>query len=220
VLSAWAGLFWFLLVTGRTSLYLSTRTAWLIPVGAVLLSAAAVGRLASARVVAPERLSTRETWVMGLIAVPVVLLVALPPATLGAYSVNRRASFAGTGIGASARIVSGPLDFVDVGAAQSFDAANQQLQARAGEQIVLEGIVTTDASLGPGEFLLTRYIVTCCVADATVAQVRVVDAPSGSIAKDEWVRVTGSVYPLGREVLVAADTIEQIPVPDDPYLTP
>jgi putative membrane protein len=215
VLATWAALFWFLLGTGRTSLYLSTRTAWLVPVGAVLLTVAALGRLATARTAHADHLTPRETWVLGVIALPVVLFMALPPATLGSYSVNRR-----PGIGASVRIVSGPLDFVDVGAAQSFDAANQQLQARAGETIELEGFVTTDASLPPGEFLLSRYIVTCCVADATVAQVRVVGAPSGTIADDEWVHVSGAVYPLGREVLVAADVVDQIPVPDSPYLTP
>src|SRR5206468_7294405 len=31
VLGAWAFLFWFVLVSGRTSLYLSTRTRWLVP---------------------------------------------------------------------------------------------------------------------------------------------------------------------------------------------
>ncbi len=61
---------------------------------------------------------------------------------------------------------------------------------------------------------------TCCVADATVAQVRVVGVPSGVYASEDWVRVIGRVYPVGREVLVAAETVEPIPVPSQPYLTP
>ena len=68
--------------------------------------------------------------------------------------------------------------------------------------------------------MLTRYIVTCCVADATVAQVRIVGLPPGNYPTDEWLQVTGAVYPVGREVLVAADTVQQIPVPSEPYLTP
>ena len=105
----------------------------------------------------------------------------------------------------------GPLDFVDIGAAQSFPAAMQELDARAGEPITLEGFVTQDASAPPDEILLTRYIVTCCVADATVAQVRIVGLPPGSYPSDEWLQVTGAVYPVGREVLVAANTVQQIP---------
>jgi uncharacterized membrane protein YcgQ (UPF0703/DUF1980 family) len=62
--------------------------------------------------------------------------------------------------------------------------------------------------------------VTCCVADATVAQVRVVGVPPGVYASEDWIRVIGRVYPVGREVLVAAESIEPIPVPAQPYLTP
>ncbi len=145
VLAAWAVLFWFLMLSGRASLYLSTRTRWLIPLGAAILTCAAVGRLASARPGAPEPLQRRDAWALGLVALPVVLLLALPPATLGAYAVGRRSTFAGSGLQASARDVSGPLDFVDVGAAQSFDPALRQLQQRAGERITLEGFVTPRA---------------------------------------------------------------------------
>jgi uncharacterized repeat protein (TIGR03943 family) len=220
VLTAWAAMFWFLLMTGRTSLYLSSRTAWLVPVGAGLLSIAAGGRLASARVEQPDPLAARDAVVLGAIALPVVILLAMPPLTLGTYAVGRRASFAGSGIGASARTVSGPLDFVDIGAAQSFDPAMQQLTKRAGEELVLVGFVDHQSGLPPDEFRLTRFIVTCCTADATIAQVRIVGAPPAAFANDDWVRVTGRMYPLGREVLVAAESVTPIAPPDDPYLTP
>jgi hypothetical protein len=65
VLAAWAGLFWFLWISGREAFYLSTRTDWIVPIAAVLLTAATVGRLASARVVAPKPLAARELWIMG-----------------------------------------------------------------------------------------------------------------------------------------------------------
>ena len=90
VIGAWAALFWFVWAAGRTSLYLSTRTAWLIPMGAILMTVAAVGRLASARVKRTEHLGSRETVMFGVIALPVVLLLALPPATLGSYAAGRR----------------------------------------------------------------------------------------------------------------------------------
>jgi uncharacterized repeat protein (TIGR03943 family) len=220
VLAAWAGLFWFLLATDRTGLFLSSRTAWLVPSGAILLSLAAAGRLASARSREPDPLSRREAWVLGAIALPVVILVAMPPVTLGTYAVGKRASFVGSSIGTSVRVVSGPLDFVDVAAAQSFDDASKALAKRAGEPIVLDGIVSADEGLPPDEFLLTRFIVTCCTADATIAQVRVVGAPPGAFAPDQWVAVEGRIYPIGREVLVAAERVRAIPAPTDPYLTP
>ncbi len=65
----------------------------------------------------------------------------------------------------------------------------------------------------PGEadrFQLTRFVITCCVADATISYVTVVDAPPGTFETDEWVRVTGPIYPLGSDILVQAESIEPI----------
>jgi uncharacterized repeat protein (TIGR03943 family) len=217
VLAAWAGLFWFVWLADRTTLYLSTRTAWLVPLGALLASTAAAGRLASARVERPEHLGSRETVMMGVITIPVVLLLALPPATLGSYAVGRRTTSAG--IGTSARIVSGPLDLVDIAAARSVKSAAEALRARAGEVVTMDGFVTID----PGEtdrFQLTRFVITCCVADATISYVTVVDAPPGAFADDDWVRVSGHIYPLGSDILVDASSVVPIPRPSDPYLTP
>lgn len=53
-LAAWAGLFWFLMVTERTSFYLSSRTDWLVPVGAIVLTLATLGRAFSLRSPEPE----------------------------------------------------------------------------------------------------------------------------------------------------------------------
>ena len=218
-LGAWAGLFWTLLATGRTSLYLSGRTAWLVPVGGALATAAAIGRLASARTNA-ETVPTRAGWAAGALILPVLLALLAPPATLSSYAVGRRSSFASAGIAATARAVTGPLDFVDVGAARSSRDALATLRRRSGERITLEGFVTIEGSLGADELLLTRFIVTCCVADATIAQVRVVGVTPGRFVADDWVRVLGRVYALGPEVLVVADRVESIPTPANPYLTP
>ena len=85
VLATWGGLFWFLWFSGREAFYLSTRTDWVVPIAAVLLTAATIGRLASARVVAPKPLAARELWIMGLMVVPVVLVLFAPVTTLGTF---------------------------------------------------------------------------------------------------------------------------------------
>ena len=70
------------------------------------------------------------------------------------------------------------------------------------------------------EFLLARYVVTCCVADATIAEVRVVNVTPGQFSNEDWVRVRGTIYPLGREVIVNASDVTSVARPDHPYLTP
>jgi uncharacterized repeat protein (TIGR03943 family) len=147
-------------------------------------------------------------------------VLALPPSALGAFSAGKRSTYAGSAIGATARDVTGPAGLRRHRRRAVVPDGDAAARARAGQPITLEGFVTTDASAPPDEILLTRYIVTCCVADATVAQVRIVGLPPGNYPTDEWLQVTGAVYPVGREVLVAADTVQQIPVPSEPYLTP
>ena len=220
VLGAWACLFWFLLVSGRRAFYLGTRTQWVVPVAAVLMSAAAVGRLASARVLRPEPIRRRELAVMAAIVAPVLLVMALPPATLGSFSASKRAGFVGSGVAASAGdIASGDLTLVDVAAGQTSPEGERALARRAGETVDFVGFVTRYGDTKADEFFLTRYVVTCCVADATIAQVRVVNVTPGAYEDNDWVEVTGSIYPIGREVIVNASTIHQVARPDRPYLS-
>jgi uncharacterized membrane protein YcgQ (UPF0703/DUF1980 family) len=57
------------------------------------------------------------------------------------------------------------------------------------------------------------------VADATIAQVRVVNVTPGVFDADEWVEVSGTIYPLGREIIVDAAQIVEVERPQRPYLT-
>ena len=220
VLGAWAALFWFLLASGRDAFYLSTRTEWVVPVAAVLLTLATFGRLASARAAQLEPLRSRELGVMIAMIVPVLLITILPPATLGSFSAGKRSAVAGAGFSASAGdIATGDLTLVDVATAQTTPEGERALAKRAGEQVDFIGFVTRYADTPADEFLLTRYVVSCCVADATVAQVRVVNVTPGAFADNEWVEVTGTIYPIGREVIVNASTIQDVARPERPYLS-
>jgi putative membrane protein len=192
-----------------------------VPVAAVLLGLASIGRFASARVRMPEPLGRREAWIMGLMVVPVELLLVLPPATLGQFSASKRSSFVGSGIATSVGDIStGELSMIDVAAAQTSKEGEQALAKRAGEPVDFVGFVTLYGDTPAGEILLTRYIVTCCVADATIAQVRVVNVTPGQFQSNDWVEVKGTIYPIGREVIVNASQITSVPQPERPYLTP
>jgi putative membrane protein len=221
VLGAWAVLFWWLLLTGRQDFYLSTRTQWVVPVGATLLTMAALGRLATVRTREREPVRRRDAWAMAAVVAPVVLMMALPPATLGQYSAGKRSSFASVGVVTSASdIGSGDLTLVDVAAGQTTPEGEAALAARAGERVTFVGFVTRYDDTPADELFLTRYVVTCCVADATIAEVRVVNVTPGAFEPDDWVEVTGAIYPIGREVIVNAERVVGVDRPERPYLTP
>ena len=216
VLAAWAGLFWFLLLSGRTALYLSDRTAWVVPTGGVILTLAALGRLVTARATGPRSLDRRGAWQAAVAIVPVAAILALPPSTLGSFAAARRS--VATGFVAPDVADGGAVTLASVAAAGWSEDARRSLVRRAGSTVRFDGFVARREGQPADEFFLTRFLVSCCVADALSVQVRVVGAPPGRLAPDDWVRVTGTFYPVGREVVVDASRIEPIPQPEDPYL--
>jgi uncharacterized repeat protein (TIGR03943 family) len=215
-LLAWAGLFWFLLLTDRSALYLSSRTDWVVPVGAIVLTIAGIGRLATARGPGAEPVGRGQAWGLGVIVLPVVAILVLPPASLGSFAASRR-QVVGGGLAASGEIGE-EVSLQEVAGAQWSDEARRALFDRAGSPVDFTGIVTNRSGLPPDEFYLTRFIVSCCVADALSVQVRVVGAPTG-LEEDAWVRVKGTIYPLKDDVVVAAASVAGVERPERPYLT-
>jgi len=112
------------------------------------------------------------------------------------------------------------VTLIDVAAGETSPEGERALAKRAGETVGFVGFVSIRDDTPADEFLLARYVVSCCVADATIAEVRVVDVTPGQFTNEDWVEVTGTIYPIGREVIVEASSIAEVARPDRPYLTP
>jgi uncharacterized repeat protein (TIGR03943 family) len=220
VIASWAALFGWLLITGRTALYLSSRTAWVVPLGAAILGVALLGRLGSLRTSRVERVTPGAAAGAVVVVLPVVIVLALPPASLGSYAASRRSSLVGaSGFGSSTEeIAEGRITLIDVAGGLRSRQAMKALVARAGAEVGFVGFVNRSSGMPADEFLLTRFLISCCAADALSVQVRVVGAPPGRFGRDDWVRVRGRLYPLGREVLVSASDVVRVERPRHPYL--
>lgn len=219
VVAGWGSLYVFLLATDRTFLYLSPRTAWLVPVGACILAIAFFGRVAYVR---HERaLGARETFGLALVALPVVIVLALPPASLSSFAAGRRSSFASAAFVTNVEdITTGDLSLADIAGAVRSDEAMAALAARAGAEVEFIGFVARERGMPTDEFHLTRFLISCCVADALSVQVRVAGAPPGRFRNDDWVRVRGNLYPLDDEVIIDATDVVAVEKPKRPYLNP
>ncbi|HET7482322.1 MAG TPA: TIGR03943 family protein [Actinomycetota bacterium] len=221
VLGCWAAMFWFLLIAGRSNLYLSTRTDWVIPVGAVILSAAFIGRVLSARTVVPESLDRRESLILAAMVVPVLVVMVLPPTALNSFAASRRSAIGGAGFVSSTGDIShGDLSLVDLAGSTRTVEGRRALAARAGDTVSFTGFVTRDPGTPADEFTLTRFVVSCCIADALSVEVHIVGAPPGAFKNDDWVTATGKVYPLAQETILDASQIDKVERPKHPYITP
>jgi uncharacterized repeat protein (TIGR03943 family) len=221
VLGGWASLFWFLFLADRTSLYLSGRTAWVVPVGATILTLAFLGRVMSLRSLHEEPFTRSEALGYLVLVLPVLIVFVLPPTALTSYAADRRSGISGAGFVTSAGdVATGDLSLVDIAGAMRTDEGQAALADRAGDKVSFTGLVSRDAGTPADEFTLTRFVVSCCVADALSVQVRVAGVTPGEFEKDQWVRVTGNFYPLAQEAIVDASEIVPVERPEKPYISP
>lgn len=96
--------------------------------------------------------------------------------------------------------------------------------ALAGQPVKAIGFVYRDDNYGPDTFMLIRFTVSCCVADASVVGLLVRSPESAGLTDDTWVEVTGtfvsSELDNWKMPIVAAQQLTRVDVPSQPYLYP
>ena len=102
-------------------------------------------------------------------------------------------------------------------------------KALAGVPVNLVGFVAPAPAGGSGEFLLSRFMISCCAADAQLLQVLIAPENGSALKPDSWVKVTGAWapdegpgamtvdgFPIPRLVATGLTPVSQ---PENPYLT-
>ena len=94
----------------------------------------------------------------------------------------------------------------------------------AGSSVNVIGFVYHDARLPEGQFMVSRFIITCCVADAFAIGMPVEAAAGINPEDNTWVNVKGTLDIAtidGKAVpLIQASSIETVSAPEQPYLYP
>lgn len=92
----------------------------------------------------------------------------------------------------------------------------------AGKEIETLGFVYRQPDFTAQQFVVARFSVSCCTADANVFGVLVENEQASKWAKDSWVKVRGKLEARsvdGYDMLVLrASKIEQVKAPKDPYV--
>ncbi len=173
----------------------------------------------------------RMTWAgLALIALPVVLGILVPPRPLGAAAMGNReinlASQPRNVLPAAVRAAAqkGSLDRNLLDWLHAFSASPNAAQAFAGEPVDVIGFVYHDERLDDGQFMVNRFIVSCCVADANGVTMVVRWPDAATLQNDAWVRVEGVLQPgvfAGAPLpILAAQHVTPVDMPDQPYLYP
>ena len=98
--------------------------------------------------------------------------------------------------------------------------AFRELGLEAGKPVELVGFVSSSPG-GSRPFELSRFYITCCVADAVPVSVHV--SPGAvrrlHVERNDWLNVTGVLAQGDREWIVRAVRVEQVDAPSNPYLS-
>lgn len=168
------------------------------------------------------------SWLgLGILMVPVILGVTVQPRPLGAPAlVNREVS---AGALTSAKAPSGSsLSFVSTDGERNildwlylFQTSDEPADFD-GQQATVTGFVYRDDRFQPSQFMVSRFIVSCCVADAFPVGLIVQWPETADLAEDDWVEVSGRFEKRdfdGYQIpVLVADSITKTQPPPQPYL--
>lgn len=221
VLTCWAGFFAWLHVSGEKTRYLGPRTYWVVVFGAIVLGAAAVAHLVTARRAPARRLEPRDAAGIAALLVPLVAVAAVPSAELGALAASRKTSGAGAGavgaIAPPAPDAGDEVSFAEIHYASESDEYAGEAGIAEGMEVELTGFVTHPPGLPDGTLGLTRFHVSCCAADAVPYTVPLVLDPAGT-SDDEWLEVTGRLALREGVYVLEPERVTAVDAPEDPYL--
>ena len=220
----------YVILSGNITNYVNERFAWLSYVAAGLFLL--IGVFSALHLVQDRRHSHDHhdhshggvSWgVLLILAVPLALGVLLPSRPLGAEAVSGDISRSSAAVVSGVQVFNVPpeqrnvLDWLRAFNSGSYEQFN-------GQPADLIGFVYTEPSFDERTFMVARFAISCCVADASALGVPVSWQGAAELAQGEWVRVKGSFSLAsfkGDDVpVLQAASIEPVAQPEHPYLYP
>jgi uncharacterized repeat protein (TIGR03943 family) len=163
-----------------------------------------------------------------LVMSPVILGLIVPPRPLGAAAMgNRDVSFKtlpATTAAGSDNILAKPQSEKNILDWLVEFQSSTDLAAFEGQQATVTGFVYRDDRFDDDSFMVSRFVLSCCAADAAPIGLVVRSPESSQFSDDSWVEVSGHFVPGpfdgAQTSFLVADSIETVDIPDQPYLYP
>lgn len=161
-----------------------------------------------------------------LFIIILILGFLIPPQTLSSRAASNRASSDSFGANATQQTIFDSFIRTDETYTISDWIAelyrNPDLKSYSGRKVDIVGFVYRSESLAPNEFLVGRFVIRCCIVDATPIGLIVSLDDAEAYLDNSWVRVraTFEVKEIdGKDSLrLIPELIEEVDQPDSPYI--
>jgi uncharacterized repeat protein (TIGR03943 family) len=211
----WIGVFLWLLYGGRYRAFLQPKF-WPLPVIGLLVFGLFLAVFVHQYWRHPSGGRRRRRWLdIGVLVVPAIYVYVVYGHSLGADALASRAT--GTVFSLEDYAERYPEPRYEPGREVLLSTLTMKPTAFIGKSITVEGGVYRDQNVPESYFLMYRFFIFCCAADAIPLWVVVHSPRSGLLETETWVRVTGrfSLETINNNTvpMLRADALEKIPPP-------
>lgn len=224
------------IATGNLTNYINLRFAWLSYVAAALflltglfgayhlLTAHRAAHSHDDDLDPSDHVHGQISWaVLAVVAVPLVLGTFVPSRPLGADAVSGNVNTTAVEAAAVTTVSVPPLERNVLDWLRAF-SRETDLKTFDGQPADVIGFVYKEPTYAENQFMVARFSISCCVADATAIGLPVTWADSSTLPQGQWVRVQG-IFSMDnfhneRMPVLQAGTVETVEQPEHPYLYP
>ncbi len=222
-----------LIATGHLTNYINLRFAWLAYLAAAIFFL--LGLVSLYDLLHPQHDEPSEhqphsghschiTWgMLAVTAFPLMLAVLIPSRPLGIEAVNGGISLNPVGVDTATAFTRNPLDRNILDWLRQFNRIQRPAELN-GQPVDVIGFVYREPSFPEDELMVSRFTMSCCVADAYPIGLPVRSESADTFTAGRWVRVQGKLKAshFGADYLpvVEADHIEIVEEPAQAYLYP
>jgi putative membrane protein len=169
---------------------------------------------------------TAGWWPLLLVSLPLLFGILVPAQPLGASAISNRGVSTEVAVAAdeterTLTVVAGERNVLDWVRAMS---ENPDPAALDGERADVIGFVYRDPRFAENQFMVARFTITCCVADALAIGLVAEADDAADLPDDSWVRVEGTFAEGALDgdamPVLVAETVTPIEPPEHPYLYP
>ena len=162
------------------------------------------------------------TWGMvAVVTIPLLLGVVVPSQPLSVDAINGGVSSKPVGSSSNDSSLKAPLERNILDWLRVIDQSSTAT-AFDGEPVDIVGFVYREPGFGDGAFMLSRFTLSCCVADAFAIGMPIIVDDATQFTDGTWLRIRGSLqsgsFSNRTMPRVMPDQIDIIDPPDSPYL--